>query len=120
MNLSGKLPQPKPEKVAPDPAHLARVRELPCVICCEWMMPQLTPTQAHHCIHGRHGTRKVPDTMTIPLCEGHHQGLWDTSKIALHREPNAWRAAYGADTDWLSWVEGALARQDAATIGEMQ
>jgi hypothetical protein len=53
--------------------------------------------------------RKSPDSMTIPLCEGHHQGLRDTTKIALHREPNAWRDAYGLDTDWISWTEERIA-----------
>lgn len=86
-------------------AYLRAVRDLPCCICLEYGMRQLSPTQAHHCIHGRHGTRKVPDKMSLPLCEGHHQGLIDTTKIAVHREPDKWKAAYGADTDWISWTE---------------
>ena len=116
MNLTGRPIFSKSPKRASDPAPLTRIRDMPCCICAEYGMPQLTPTQAHHCIHGRHGTRKVPDAMTLPLCEGHHQGLLDTSKIALHREPNAWRAAYGADTDWLSWVEEAMRQQDENSI----
>lgn len=91
-----------------DPARLAAVAAMPCVICHEWGMVQTSPTQVHHCIHGRFGSRKAPDSMTLPLCEGHHQGLRDTSKIALHREPDAWRAAYGEDVDWISWVEERL------------
>ena len=91
-----------------DPVHLARIHELPCVICHEWGMPQLSPTQAHHSIHGRYGNRKTPDCMAIPLCEGHHQGNFDTSKIALHREPSRWRREYGPDHEWVSWVEARL------------
>lgn len=91
-----------------DRKHMGRVAELPCCICHEWGMPQQSRTQVHHCIHGRFSMRKVPDTMTIPLCEGHHLGDFDTSKIALHREPKAWREAYGDDVAWISWVETAL------------
>lgn len=91
-----------------DPEHLARVGELPCVICTEFGEPQLSRTHVHHCIHGRYSQRKAPDCMTIPLCEGHHQGLLDTSKVALHREPSKWKRLYGPDTDWISWVEAQL------------
>jgi hypothetical protein len=95
----------KPERQGKDPARLEAVASLPCAICHEYGMRQLSRTQVHHCIHGRYGTRKSPDSMTIALCEGHHQGLRDTSKIALHREPTKWKAAYGPDTDWISWTE---------------
>lgn len=109
MNLMGKGPpglkQPLQRK---DKALLAAVAAMPCVICHEWGLPQLSPTQVHHCIHGRHGTRRAPDSMTIPLCEGHHQGMMDTSKVALHREPAEWQRLYGPDTGWISWVEERL------------
>jgi len=91
-----------------DPARLAAVAAMPCCICHEWGEPQLSPTQVHHCIHGRYSTRRAPDCMTIPLCEGHHQGLVDTSKLALHQHPSKWRRLYGEDTGWLSWVEARL------------
>ena len=111
MNLTDRPIYAKGQKPAPvkatgkDPAHLAAVSALPCVVCWEWGMAQLSPTQVHHCIHGRYGNRKTPDRMTIPLCEGHHLGDFDKSKIAIHRQPNAWRAAYGEDREWISWVE---------------
>lgn len=109
MNLAGKPPLGiKEDRPAKDPAYLAAVGSLPCVICHEWGMIQQSRTTVHHCIHGRHGTRKVPDCMTIPLCEGHHQGNFDTSKIALHREPKRWREQYGNDTDWIGWVQERL------------
>lgn len=95
-------------KPGADPKRLAAVAAMPCVICWEWQLVQNSPTQVHHCIHGRYSQRRAPDSMTIPLCEGHHQGLWDISKIALHKEPSEWRRLYGPDTDWISWTEQRL------------
>ena len=108
MNLTHRPVVQKRTTEAKDPDHLAKVSALPCVICHEWNMPQLSRTAVHHCIHGRHGNRKVPDSMTIPLCEGHHQGLLDTTKIALHREPSKWKRLYGEDHHWISWVEARI------------
>ena len=108
INLTGQAIYAKPAPAAKDPDHLAKVAALPCVICHEWGIRQLSRTAVHHCIHGRHGNRKVPDSMTIPLCEGHHQGLLDTTKIALHREPSKWKRLYGSDTNWIAWVEARI------------
>jgi hypothetical protein len=95
----------KPPKAKPKAKHMAKVAALPCVICHEWGLPQESKTQVHHVIHGRFASRRVPDEMTIPLCEGHHVGNFDTSKIAIHREPAKWERLYGPDHEWLSWVE---------------
>lgn len=108
MNLTARPIYAKPAKVPRNPAHMAKVAAMPCVICTEWGLPQESPTQVHHVIHGRYGKNRVPDTMTIPLCEGHHQGMFDTSKVALHREPAKWQRLYGPDHEWLSWVEQRL------------
>ena len=105
----------KPRQGA-DSAHLSFVRSLPCCICWEWNLPQLSPTAAHHCIHDRHGTRKAPDSMAIPLCEGHHQGLFDTSKLALHQAPQQWRDQYGPDHHWINWVTARKEAHDASFI----
>lgn len=94
-----------------DREYLAKVAELPCVICHHWGLPQMSPTQVHHVIHGRFGTRKVPDAMTIPLCEGHHMGDFDTSKIALHREPKLWKSEYGEDAEWISWTQDQCSKR---------
>lgn len=111
MDLAERGPLGLKERVVSrNPKHLARVRELPCVICSEYGLPQLTSTHAHHCIHGRYSQRKTPDFMAIPLCEGHHQGLYDHSKTAIHKEPQKWRDLYGDDTGWLSWVEQKLGK----------
>ena len=83
--------------------HLERVRELPCCICEAEGKIQTNPTTAHHCIHGRYGTKKVPDRMAIPLCDCHHQALWGGSagKLAIHKGKESWAAAYGQDVDYI-------------------
>ena len=111
MNLANRPPLGlKAPKAKPDTAYLARVRELPCIICQEYGMRQTSPTAAHHPIMGRYGNRKVPDCMAIPLCEGHHQGLFDTTKVAVHREPERWQRLYGKDTDWIAPTQDRLNR----------
>lgn len=99
----------KEERPAPDPAHLAKVASLPCVICYEWGMTQRSRTEVHHCKSGRFSSQRAPDRMTIPLCHSHHNKLrpveGDEDKIGYHNGQETWEAAYGPDTDWLSWVE---------------
>ena len=82
-----------------DPAHLDRVRALPCCICDAWGLAQTTPTEAHHVVHGRYSQRRTPDRMAIPLCAAHHRG--DRGVIGLHSNPAAWKQLYGSDTDWI-------------------
>lgn len=109
-NLAG-LP-PLGQKVVrqmPRPDYLAAVRELPCCICVAFGHKQDSHTQAHHPIHGRYSARKSPDVTAIPLCEGHHQGLRDTSKVALHQEPSKWKRLHGPDTDWVAGTQDLLA-----------
>jgi len=109
VNLTGKGPLGLKDRAnGKDPAWMARVAQLPCVICHHYGYEQLSRTQVHHCIHGRYSARKAPDRTTIPLCEGCHVGLRDTSKLAIHQAPSQWRRVYGADTDWISWVEQRL------------
>lgn len=117
MYLGDRPVQQKPEPESDDPARIAAIHALPCCICDEWGYTQESATQAHHCIMGRSSfdrvsktRRRAPDSMAIPLCEGHHQGLVDRSKIALHRMPDAWREEYGEDTLWISWTEERLAK----------
>lgn len=111
MSLSNRGPmgqrRPKPKK---DPAYLVKVREMPCVICEAFGEPQLSPTTAHHPIHDRHGQHKRPDDTAIPLCDGHHQGLWDGSKLAVHKAPEAWRDRYGADHEYIDVTRDRLGK----------
>lgn len=74
------------------------LHNMPCIICATFGETQLSPTQAHHVICGRFSSRKTPDEKAIPLCEGHHQGNFDKSKVAIHRERAKWVAIYGPDT----------------------
>lgn len=103
MNLMGKPPtglkQPKAKK---DPKHLARVAELPCCICEAFGEYQRSPTQVHHTFSDRWGTDKTPDREAIPLCEGHHLGQFDTSKLAIHQNKAEWVRVYGPDRDYIA------------------
>lgn len=126
MTIPRRKPMPRPTKPMPSRstkraaylasdqgkaglAHMARVRALPCIICREWGLRQTTPTEAHHCIHGRYGTRKAPDTATIPLCAEHHRESADPEKVALHAEPSRWKRLHGPDTEWLAKIHDMLA-----------
>lgn len=100
MNLTGRPPlglkAPRPKR---NPDHLVRVKALPCVIC-----GKPGPSDAHHCIHDRYGTRKVPDEETIPLCKKHHQDGPD----AIHNGKETWRQKYGPDHGYLERVAALL------------
>jgi len=109
MNLAGKKPLGlKEPKAGPDPEYLDRVRALPCCICEAWGIVQRSPTEAHHPIRQRHGTRKVPDRMAIPLCAGHHRGA--PGFVGVHSSPAAWRQLFGLDTDWIAITQDKLLR----------
>lgn len=99
MNLTGR-PIFQKTAATKDKRRLEAVANLPCCICHEYGMLQETPTAVHHCIHGRHGQHKAPDSMTIPLCWRHHQG-----PDGVHTRPAWWRENFGEDTRWISWTE---------------
>ena len=103
---------PKKPKEKKDGNYLQEVRRQRCCICRKFGEVQRSPTQAHHPIHDRFSGKKRPDKTAIPLCEGHHQGLWDNTKIAIHKEPNLWREKYGEDysytQDTLTFIEGGF------------
>ena len=112
MNLTGRAPYQKDGKPVRSQAYINRVRELPCCICEAFGEHQASPTIPHHPIMGRGSTRKVCDTMAIPLCEGHHQGDFDTSKVAVHRAPDQWRRLYGADHEYIEVTQDKLATEE--------
>ena len=99
----------KPPKASKNRARLKAIRGLPCVICYAYGEPQNSPTQAHHAIHGRYSTAKASDDETIPLCEGHHQGDFDTTKLALHRDKAEWARVYGEDHEFIALTNDMLA-----------
>lgn len=95
MDLMGKGPvglkAPKPKR---NPAHMARVAKLPCVICSR------KPVQVHHCIHDRFSQIRTRDEYTIPLCPSCH--------AELHAGKQTWRDKYGADYEFLPVVADML------------
>lgn len=116
MNLTGQTVAQKPAKSAKRPDYLELVRQLPCCICEAFGEHQTSPTTAHHPIHDRFATRKVPDAQAIPLCEGHHQGNFDTGKLALHRHPSKWRRFYGADHEWIEATQDRIEREFGVSV----
>jgi hypothetical protein len=94
MGLCGRMMYPKPQKPRRDARHMARVAELPCVICGRH------PVQVHHVIHDRHAQRRAADTETIPLCPDHHR--------ELHAGSATWRDRYGPDHGFLPRVARLL------------
>lgn len=98
----------KPDKLTPaeiraGKAWMRRVKQLPCAVC-----RKPGPSDAHHVIHGRYGTRKAPDTATIPLCKAHHQD----GPEAIHQGKATWAAKHGHDYSYLPWVESLLGEVD--------
>lgn len=73
-----------------DPKHLARVRELGCIICGG-------PASAHHIRHGQGMEQKADDREAIPLCYYHHQGEQGIHHLGTKR----WQAIYGTEQDLL-------------------
>ena len=98
----------KPEKLTPaeiraGKAWMARVKQLPCIIC-----GAPPPSDAHHVIHGRYGTRRAPDKSTIPLCKAHHQD----GPEAIHNGKETWAAKHGFDYEYLPKVAAMLGEID--------
>lgn len=111
MNLVTRPIYAKPPKAEKDPAYLAAVRTLPCVICVAFGFVQTSPTEAHHPICGRYGNHKAPDRHAIPLCMCHHQGLRhdrDRTKLAIHQGKETWVEAYGPDTDYIAATQDRI------------
>ena len=92
-----------------NPAYLAAVRQLPCIICTEFGMIQRSRTEAHHVFHDRFSQQKSPDEMAIPLCTDHHTGFgFDPSKLAIHKAKAEWALHYGNDFDWTARIQYRL------------
>lgn len=104
MGLKGTQPKPAKRPSGKDPAYLAAIHDLPCVICVNHGFPQTTPTAAHHTICGRYGQHKTPDRQAIPLCWSHHQG-----PDGIHTRREWWVASFGPDTDYIAQTQDRLA-----------
>jgi hypothetical protein len=79
-----------------DPAHLALVRALPCVIC------GTTPGEAHHIRDGQVGAgQKAGDNEAISLCPAHHRTGPDSIHALGTRE---WQRRFGTQRHHLTRV----------------
>lgn len=78
--------------------HMARVAQLPCVIC------GARPVEVHHVISGRFGQRKASDLETIPLCAWDHR----IGPFAIHASKREWEAKWGPDYGFLPVVAALL------------
>ena len=102
--------KPRKPRTGDDPAYLAAVRSLPCVICDGWGMRQVTPTEAHHAICGRGSQNKTPDRMAIPLCRHHHTGA-----EGIHTRRAWWVESFGDDRDFIAATQDAVDAQRGQT-----
>jgi len=98
----------KPPQRSSDAWYLGVVRQLPCCICQAFGEVQTSASEAHHTICGRYSQRKTPDRQVIPLCDGHHQGKFDTDKLAIHNGKESWAAKYGPDTDFIAATQDRI------------
>ncbi|KZY50994.1 hypothetical protein A3734_06440 [Sulfitobacter sp. HI0054] len=97
-----------------DAEYLAKVHNLPCVICEGFGMTQNSPTEAHHVKSGRFGKDRTPDKMAIPLCHSHHNKLrpypGDEDKIGYHNAQATWESLYGEDHEYSAATRDRIER----------
>lgn len=91
--------------------YVAVLHDEPCIVCQSHGLPQNSPTQVHHPIMGRFSTRRAHDKTGLPVCEGHHQGLIDTSQVAIHREPERFKELFGPDTDYVAIIQDRMEKR---------
>lgn len=96
--------------------HLSKVAAFGC-LCCAIDGRGWQPANIHHIREGYGIGQRAPHTETLPLCEGHHQGLLDTTKLAFHRRPAEWRARYGQERELVAAINATIAKLDAANPG---
>lgn len=75
-------------------AHMARVAQLPCLVCGAW------PVEVHHMPYPR------SDLRVIPLCPRHHRREFGPG--SYHYSPKAFIAAHGSPADLLARVDCLL------------
>ena len=61
-------------------AHLARVHNVPCIICSRMGQEQTSPTVAHHVQSVRD---EASSYATVALCADHHKQLHSVSRRAF-------------------------------------
>ena len=85
----------RPQATRAEVLHLKAVKALPCVIC-----GRSGPSDAHHVICDRYGSRKASHFETVPLCRCHHQDGHE----AIHNGKRTWREKHGPDWAYLPAV----------------
>lgn len=80
-------------------AYMQAVKSLPCAVC-----GASPPSDVHHVIHDRYGSRKASDFETIPLCKAHHQNGPD----AIHNGKETWREKYGPDHGYIARTKNQI------------
>lgn len=97
-----------PVKFPSNPAHLAKVAELGCIICSR-------PAEVHHVRHGNVGMgRRPPDLDAIPLCPEHHRT--GGYKVAIHAGRRGFEDVFGPAVQLLQLTRerlGILEETDA-------
>ena len=95
-------PRIKPRRLE-DPAHIKRVKNLPCCVC-----GSQPPNEAHHIRDGSVGTgAKAGDHEAIPLCVEHHRT--GGFQIAFHAGPRTWESLFGTQREHLAETLALLA-----------
>lgn len=105
MTLMFPKPKPTPRKAITEAErhYLRCIKRLSCALC------GCIPCDAHHTICGRYSQSKTPHWHAIPLCDRHHQGLWDTRGPAIHKERTAWvDLAGGPDTQFIAETQDRI------------
>ena len=95
---------PKSKATALEREYMGYVATLGCV-CCKRI-----PVEVHHPIVGRFSQKRAPHFHTIPLCDTHHQGKWDPSGPAIHKDRAEWVELYGADYDYIAETQSEIER----------
>jgi hypothetical protein len=88
---------PKRER---DRKYLARVRQLPCVVCGTTF-----DVEAHHKT-GAGGALKDSDYNTFPLCPIHH--IWGGPGVAIHAGDKTWQKIHGTQDDHIKETQRKL------------
>ena len=78
--------------------YMLSVKGLPCCTC-----GAAGPSEAHHPICGRFGTRKSSDWDVIALCYFCHRG-----PEGIHAGKASWVARWGDDRDYIAGTKAAL------------
>ena len=85
--------------------YIARLHELPCVLCVERGVEQTTATSAHHVRHGQGMSQRAPDWLACALCWDCHQG-----PQGLHGDRQRFRQVKWGELDALSATNEAMWR----------